>query len=542
MNSKPFYDFANSCSEEDFPQLTAEVVLAIGAPMENDYPVWISFPNLEKPIEASLWLEQGARSSHGERLVLLSCDKHYYRSLKIRPGSVEFNLCIRPQAAVNWIWRQRIPVLHPSLLDFQVRSFQIGNTTATEGAIAYGGNNHVTINPNRPQGLKLVKAIQKGREVIDGVETVSNTSNPLLGNGTEIGNTIATDEAIAYGGRSNVSIAGSNSVQAKIGNTTATDEAIAYGGRSNVTIHESRAETTCELSIEMNVVPRKHRIEPTWKVVCDRRNREVAELQLVHANQRWSIYGGDRLVFGRNASIPQREDQHDFIYRNGISGKGSDCIGRVHGELSIGNHEFKYRHVKPPGSEGSRVTACQINGHEISYTEKEDGKALGLDTRRTSYLQPGDRSWNRSHSHMAVRPWYGAQLSPEYSYYAQEKARDREFAAKDSLGGFYVELVNVNECVHGRHLLIKSMAIIGRNPELSQIAFPEADPKQIKERHARILWIDGGLWIEPYDHSCKVMLDGYRVHLHRLAPLTDKSTLCFGKNHIISCASIHHYV
>jgi hypothetical protein len=253
-------------------------------------------------------------------------------------------------------------------------------------------------------------------------------------------------------------------VQAKIGNTTATDEAIAYGGRSNVTIHESRAETTCELSIEMNVVPRKHRIEPTWKVVCDRRNREVAELQLVHANQRWSIYGGDRLVFGRNASIPQREDQHDFIYRNGISGKGSDCIGRVHGELSIGNHEFKYRHVKPPGSEGSRVTACQINGHEISYTEKEDGKALGLDTRRTSYLQPGDRSWNRSHSHMAVRPWYGAQLSPEYSYYAQEKARDREFAAKDSLGGFYVELVNVNECVHGRHLLIKSMAIIGRNP------------------------------------------------------------------------------
>jgi hypothetical protein len=141
-----------------------------------------------------------------------------------------------------------------------------------------------------------------------------------------------------------------------------------------------------------------------------------------------------------------------------------------------------------------------------------------------------------------LRPWYGDRLSNEYSYHAQEEARKGEFAEKDSLGGFYVELVNVNECVHHRHLLIKSMAILGRNSELSQVAFPDADPKQVKERHARILWIDGGLWIEPYDDSCIVKLDGRRIHLHRLAPLTDKSTLCFGKDHIISCASIYQYV
>lgn len=452
MSHPEFFDFRHENPVAVGPEMVVRLELAVGSPAGNDYPLRLQFPQLEHPLRAEVWLEQGSRGSLGDRNVLLHREGIYFRSIKLRKGSVDFDLCVKPSYAKNWIWRQRLPVLHPSIIDLQLRSLQVGNTTA---------------------------------------------------NGT----------------------------------------ATALGGYNVVNITENRSETTRILELGLPSTPLKFRIGNAWRPHCTRRDRSVAELQWIHGNERWSLYGGDRLVLGRNACLPQRQDANDFSYRSAEVNSEKHSIGRSHGELRISNNCFEYRHVQNGNSRSERCTAFWINNRIGTYDKRQDEERspLPLDTLRTSFLQPGEVSWNPDLPHMAVRSWYEAQIGQQYSYCGSGGGSSIEFAEPDSLGGFVVQMVHPVPAVHRRHVLIKSTLIVGRNTELCPISFPHADPTQVMDRHARVLWIDGGLWIEPFDRTCKIDVDGVRLHTNCLSPLTDQTTLRFGNNHIISCASIYQF-
>ena len=133
------YGFTGSMNRQDRPLLCANVKLSVGNPAGKGYPIWISFPGLKESIDAEVWLERGRRVSVGERFATLNSDRQYYRSIRLDDSEVEFDLCIRPVHSENWLWRKRLPVLHPSILDLQLRPLLIGNTNSSPNGTAFGG-------------------------------------------------------------------------------------------------------------------------------------------------------------------------------------------------------------------------------------------------------------------------------------------------------------------------------------------------------------------------------------------------------------------
>ena len=281
------YGFTGSMNRQDRPLLCANVKLSVGNPAGKGYPIWISFPGLKESIDAEVWLERGRRVSVGERFATLNSDRQYYRSIRLDDSEVEFDLCIRPVHSENWLWRKRLPVLHPS-------------------------------------------------------------------------------------------------IHSRFAVTSATDWQYKY--------------------------------VPKW---------------------------------------------------NGLRG-----IGRPH---------------------------------------------------------------------LAARAWYSDPIPVLYSHNLDDSRDETEFAEAGSLGGCLIEMIHPIPGVHLRHALIKSSLIIGSNPELCQIAFPKAARNGVKDRHIRIMYIDGGLWVEPYDRTCTLQIDGNPLYPNQLAPLTNQTTLRLGKSFILSCTSIYQY-
>jgi hypothetical protein len=307
--------------------------------------------------------------------------------------------------------------------------------------------------------------------------------------------------------------------------TTAAEGGIALGGYMNIRIESDRTAVSATLGAILDIVPSKQRLGNHDPVYCARRNRQVYELSILDLESRFYLYGGTSLIFGRDKAKSDRDNRNDICFRP--SKEMSRKLSRSHGELRLGNKEVVFKHIEE-GKNERKSTQVRANGH-VRIVEQPE--LLRLPTSITFELQPilaqpfskgcwlRARCWKRNIANWAC---YAHRLEQ-----AADGLMFPELQSITEIGAMSIDIVDEQEQIAERHWLVSSDVVLGSHPVLAQIVI---NGPGVRERHARILFVAGVLWIEPFNSNCRVRVDGHELHAHQMTPLTQSSEICLGEH------------
>jgi pSer/pThr/pTyr-binding forkhead associated (FHA) protein len=248
------------------------------------------------------------------------------------------------------------------------------------------------------------------------------------------------------------------------------------------------------------------------------------------------LLAGDSLHLGRARTWDPRASQNqipnDIVLRTRATEEYDDYISRYHGVIRLSNGDYVYENLSQNGSE--------VTGRSLD----REGETIGL--RDNVTIWPGRRALTNSPKRdqmlgLRVQRTKCAVRTEVYNLLVRDSHLASGFdvdQSHDAITLFRTD--KVGELEH--YVFFPHATYVGSND--STCGWRINDPS-VQSVHAILLWFDQSFWIEPFEDSCKVLVQGKTIVHHKPRRLTPGSTLQIGdksflvlpewKQHILDC-------
>ena len=310
--------------------------------------------------------------------------------------------------------------------------------------------------------------------------------------------------------------------------------AVVLEGIQNIQIsaHENKSSEIVnkKLELDLHIRPCKARVTQPKITFCNRRERSVSEFTFQFFSDRsgretWNVHGGNCLAFGKDKPLPDRDNHNDIVFRPHAEEKIWSQVSRTHGILEVVGSKLRFQH-STLGSVKEKQTWVRFSNGKILKVVQPSTFDVPDPTEVVQFWPKLSVDISQSQL-LQVRAWRSSDR--DFSRYSWLSKANSDFSAEvdgNLLGGLRVDIVNCDLQVIRQHFLVSKSLTIGSSPS-ADICIRDAG---VEAFHAYLLWIDGHLWLEPYNQRCSIEVNGKKLHVDQLFPLEKNIQLNFGEN------------